>query len=88
MADVVVFRSVWSSQTNVHFYKDLRYNTDQRVCLKINASLLWREITREVLPALANICSRKTSRALLLVLCQTEFDHDHFFKLKHYGIVK
>lgn len=59
MADVVVFRSVWSSQTISISTKIIRYITAQRVCLKINASLFDESANTGSLAALANICSRK-----------------------------
>lgn len=69
MADVVVFLSVWSSKTMSISIKIIRYITDQRVCLKINVCLFGEGAkTREVLPALANICSSKTSRLFVIVV--------------------
>jgi len=82
MADVDVFRSVWSSQTISISTKIIKYITAQRVCLKINASLFDESANTGSLAALANICSRKHLDHLS---CQTEF---HICKLKHDAIVK
>ena len=72
--DVVVFRSVWSSQTKSISIKIIRYITDQRVCLKINASLFGGSaVNTGSLAGASQYLFKKTSRPF--VSFQTEFSY-------------